>query len=465
MHPGRESEATIPPAEFLSLMTEQCLILGDYVLGHEYSVEAMLIHNYGLYLRAKESDVKLWFLMGNLIRLVISKGYHRDPLRLSNSATSPFDSEMRRRIWICIFQADTLMSFQMGLPSMIPSEYCDTDLPRNLTYSDFQENTTIIPVSRPFSDYTPISYAIVKTTVMAMFKRVVSHTRSLTPPPYDKTLSLDEETRSVYDQVPSNFKYKTLRDSIFESSGIIMNRATVELLHLKSIIVLHRQYVTNSQDHRYHFSRGACVQAARCILERQAELFEATKPNGQLHEERFMISSLVTHDFILAAMVVCLDLTIRSQCLGNFETGGITDATDPDSKYEESLAALRQAHYIWATAIPYSSEARIVTQALDSTIQRVDSSQAIQRPTGVLDSTQKQRTSSNFEFSEQPYSPEEIHETSGEIASINWVSIFLKLTIRCSKKLTSHASKQGLVDDTLSEGLDLESWILDSSVL
>lgn len=422
MHPGRES-ATIPPAESLSLMTEQCLILGDYVLAQEHSVEAMIIHNYGLYLRAKESDVKLWFLMGTLIRLAISKGYHRDPSRLSKSSTSPFENEMRRRIWICIFQADTLMSFQMGLPSMIPSEYCDADLPRNLTYSDFQEDTTVMPASRPFSDYTPISYAIVKTTVMAMFKEVVSHTRSLTPPPYDKTLSLDKETRSVYDQVPSNFKYKPLRDSIFESSGIIMNRATVELLHLKTIIVLHRQYVTNLQDRRYHFSRGACVQASRCILDRQAELFEATKPNGQLHEERFMISSLVTHDFILAAMVVCLDLTIRSQSLRNSETSGISEAADPDSEFEESLAAIRQAHHIWAAAIPYSSEARIVAQALDSTIQRVDSGQSIQRSMGVLDGTQKQTTSSSFESSVHPYSTEGMHDSSDGIAPINWVSI------------------------------------------
>ncbi len=57
-------------------------------------------------------------------------GYHRDPSNLSG--ISPFDGEMRRRVWLNIVQVEALMSYEMGFPSMIPSEFCDTKVPRNL---------------------------------------------------------------------------------------------------------------------------------------------------------------------------------------------------------------------------------------------------------------------------------------------------------------------------------------------
>jgi hypothetical protein len=91
-----------------------------------------------------------------------------------------------------------------------------------------------------------------------------------------------------------------------------MNGTSIEALHLKSIIVLHRQYIaTYRQNLLYDPSRRACLEAALTVLDRQAELHQATQPGGQLHDERWMVSALTTSDFILAAMYVALELTIR----------------------------------------------------------------------------------------------------------------------------------------------------------
>ena len=119
--------------------------------------------------------------MGIFIRLAMRLGYHRDSAR--HSSISPFEGEMRRRIWAIIYQLDILASFQLGLPSMIPDEYCDTHAPKNLDYSDFGPDTTVLPPSRPLSDNTAITYTIVKSKVMGVFKRIVD-TRSLFPQGY-----------------------------------------------------------------------------------------------------------------------------------------------------------------------------------------------------------------------------------------------------------------------------------------
>ena len=171
-------------ARFLSKRTEQCLVLGNYARSEEHSLEALGIHLQGCFLRSRDSDVNLWLLMGVVIRLAIRLGYHRDPSKLRKLNLSPFDGEMRRRIWVSIFQVDTLMSFQMGFPSMIPTEYCDAELPRNLDHHDLYPETTVLPPSRPLSDTTPLLYTIAKAPVVEMFRAVVAHIRSLNPKPY-----------------------------------------------------------------------------------------------------------------------------------------------------------------------------------------------------------------------------------------------------------------------------------------
>ncbi|KLP15225.1 uncharacterized protein LW94_6255 [Fusarium fujikuroi] len=362
---ARSSQFPIPSSKALSKKTQECLLLSNYTPANENAVEAFLLLLVGCWLRAKVSDTNLWFLMGKVVQLAICKGYHRDSAKVPGSRISPFDGEMRRRVWVCLYQLDSLMSFQMGLPSMIPSDFCDTELPRNLNQSDFYPGIAELPPSRPLSENTTISYAIVKASVMGMFKKVVKHTRYLTPLSYEETISLDAEVRAVYDKIPDNFKYKPLTSFIVDEISIIMSRTTIELLHLKSIIVLHRQYLTDRQDSRFAFSRKASLEAAERLLERQAEINQLTLPGGLLHDKKWMITSLTLSDFTLAAMVICLDLTVGIR--NSMRTGTNTE----EEEIHKNLKIIERAHEIWSSSSD-TSEGRIVSHALDSTIRRVN---------------------------------------------------------------------------------------------
>ncbi|KAF4495961.1 transcriptional regulatory [Fusarium agapanthi] len=362
---ARSSQFPIPSSKALSKKTEECLLLSNYTAANEHCVEASLLLLVGCWLRAKVSDTNLWFLMGRVVQLAICKGYHRDSTKVSGSRISPFDGEMRRRVWVCLYQLDSLMSFQMGLPSMIPSDFCDTELPRNLKQSDFHPGIRELPPSRPLSESTTISYAIVKASVMGMFKKVVKHTRYVTPMTYQETISLDAEVRAAYDSIPDNFKYKPLTSFIVDEISIIMNRTTIELLYLKSIIVLHRQYLTGRQDSKLAFSRKASIEAAERLLERQAETYQMTLPGALLYDKKWMITSLTLSDFTLAAMVICLDLTVGIR--NSMRTGTHTE----EAELRKNLKIIEKAHGIWSSSSE-TSEGRIVSHALDSTIRRVN---------------------------------------------------------------------------------------------
>ncbi|KAJ3540398.1 hypothetical protein NM208_g5087 [Fusarium decemcellulare] len=432
---GRGSQNLIPPARDLSKKTQECLILGKYVQADAYGVEALLVHLGSCYMRVKDSDINLWFLMGTMVRLAISKGYHRDPSKLSGYRISQFEGEMRRRVWVTLFQIDALLSFQMGLPSTIPTEYCDTEMPRNLKYSDLDPEMTELPPSRPLHDSTSILYIIVKASVMSMFKTVVGHTRSLMPPPYDATVALDGQIRQVYDNLPRNFKYKPLRQSVVDEPGTIMHRVTIEMLHLKSIIVLHRQYITHRQDTRYDFSRHACLEAAFQILDRQVELHEATRPGGQLHDVGRLIPTLTKNDFILAGMVICLDLTISMK--QNASIGGAQGSDD--EQFERSAKAIQQAYQIWESASTTSSEARIVAHALSSTMERIATGQNIgdNLSSEVLQA-------SNSRADQDSAFPETLNATD-VMEYVDWTLLDYPF------------------HDPLGEDLDLDLWLTDSA--
>ncbi|WZH42251.1 fungal-specific transcription factor domain-containing protein [Fusarium acuminatum] len=359
------SQEAMPSGKDLSKRTQECLLLGNYTTSKEYGVEALLLHLVASWLRAKASDTNLWFLMGKVVQLAICKGFHRDSTKVPGLGISPFEGEMRRRVWLSLYQFEALMSFQLGLPSMVPTDCCDTALPSNLNQTDFYPEIPELPPSRPLSEGTPILYSIVKSSIMDRFKKVVKHTRSLVPPPYEETVSLDAEVRSAYESIPDIFKYKSLTSFIIEDPSIIMGRTTLELLHLKSIIVLHRQYLTHRNDLRFQFSRDSCLAAAERLLERQTEMHRVTQPGGQFHDMKWMITSLTMSDFTLAAMIICLDLTVTMR------QGTVTFQNPKDVEdLHRYLEIIKSAHKIWRSLLE-SSEARIVSHALDSTIQRV----------------------------------------------------------------------------------------------
>jgi len=78
-----------------------------------------------------------------------------------------------------------------------------------------------------------------------------------------------------------------------------------------------------------------------------------------------MVSSLMVHDFLLAAMVVCLELSIRVEGAAS----GIT--TLRNAEFERLFDALKMSHMIWTIRQQESKEARYAAQALHLMINTV----------------------------------------------------------------------------------------------
>ncbi|KAK7998539.1 hypothetical protein PG991_015018 [Apiospora marii] len=362
-----EPAGSVPPINIFQQITVQCLVLGRYTTANAHALEAFVLHLQSGFFSLDRPPVELWFEMGTVIRLAFRMGYHRDPSKLAG--ISPYDGEMRRRVWLNIVQVDALMSYQNGYPSMIPTEFCDTAVPRNLEDSDLRVDMEALPPSRPLNEQTPVLYVIVKAGVMAVFKKIVAHTQSISVKPYAQTLLLDQEMNQAYSAVPDLLKRRDINECFLDHAVLIWQRCTIELLYLKGLIVLHRRYINyEQQSPDFEPSRRACVQAALELLARQAEVHEACVPGGRLYEDRWIFAALSVHDFLLAAMVISLDLSVRMR-------SGSQHMSGSESEYQQlagkEYRALQVSQRIWAASSTASPEANIAALALDLMIKKV----------------------------------------------------------------------------------------------
>ena len=314
-------------------------------------------------MQREDPDADAWMAMGIATRLALKMGYHRDPRHFKS--ISPFEGEMRRRTFAFVETFDNLLSFGAGLPAIINEEDCDTEPPGNLFDEDFDEDCKVIPPSRPPTDATPMLYYCYKCRFSATFKRVIKHSLALKPPSYEFTMKLDRLLEKEYAEIPPSLWWRPLSTSFTDQAPLIINRMNINITCLKSRAVLHRKFLTHERSNPvYAYSRATCVDAALQILNCQADLYAATQPGGRFHNNKWLFSSISLHDFLLAAMIICLDL------YEFHKESAISSPTDLEARVKE-YDALSQSQEMWTSRRAISREARRASNVLATMLSKV----------------------------------------------------------------------------------------------
>ncbi|KAI1868932.1 hypothetical protein JX265_006911 [Neoarthrinium moseri] len=344
--------------ENLSRLASECLVSGDYLAAKPYSIEALLLQGFTELQRTKDfSPSRVWAKFGMMVRLAQRMGYHRDPKYLPN--VTPFEGELRRRAWFFIEVFDVLFSFQLGMPPAIREDECDTESPGNLYDLDFDENTMVLPPPRPATEATSTLYLCYKSKLCRMLRRVIRFALSIHPPSYEEVLRLHDDIERYHDAVPPPLKIRPIKSYSFaDQSHDIVHRLMLEMMYLKSLCVLHRKYLsTGKGDPRYDLSRKASVSSAIQILDLHAEYEAECRPGGRLYEDKYMLSTLSMHDFLIASMILCLDMTENA----------------PVSQEDRSrkLRALGSSYKIWSERKDTSKDAAHAARVVGAILRKV----------------------------------------------------------------------------------------------
>ncbi len=336
-------------------LTAQCLVLADFTKPVTHMIETLILHLHSEYSRTKDAEVGIWVMVGMIVRLAMRMGYHRDPKPYTN--ISPFQGEIRRRVWTFVRQADLLFSFQIGLPSMIRLGDCDTDLPQNIYDDEFDEDTKELPPSRSRTEPTPVSYMIARAEIAFAFGKIVEQSHSLNACSYEEVMKYDANLREVRAQLPPHLRLRSLEDSIMDPAALIMQRFSLSILYNKGQCVLHRKFLDRARGNpRYAHSRRTCIDSSMELLHHQVTLHYECRPGGRLHSMERAATSLTTHDFLLAAMIVCLELYYgwqeesANKSADDLYTWGLERRSD-------MVSALEASNSIWKEQRDQSMEA------------------------------------------------------------------------------------------------------------
>ena len=343
-------------------LTAQCLLLADITQPIAQVLETLILHVQAEYGRSKDAEPGVLLMVSLCVRLAMRMGYHRDPG--PHPQITPFQGEIRRRVFTFVRQCDLLISFQFGLPAMIRTDHIDSEPPRNLYDDELHEDMKVLPPSRPNFEATPMSYMIAKSKMTFLFGHIVERVASITnPPTYDETMKFDQELREARATHPPLLQMRSFQESARDPANLIMQRLGLEMVYLRSLFVLHRKFIARGRENpRYAYSRRTCIDASLELLSHQATLHQESQPGGRLGSVKWYISSLTTHDFLLAAMLVCLDLyhCAEAERRGKKPSSPSSPMAEDlyhEDRREEMLSAVEHCITIWDAVREHSMEA------------------------------------------------------------------------------------------------------------
>ncbi|KAG8631869.1 hypothetical protein KVT40_001009 [Elsinoe batatas] len=315
-------------------------VLADYTTMKAYTIEFLSLYIGGL--RSQTAFIDMWQLIGLMIRLSLRAGYHKDGSHFPS--LSIFEQEMRRRHWHQMFMVDLLISFQLGLPSLMRAITSDTKPPSNLHDSDISAKMTVLPPSRPANELTPVSYIIAKVDLCRVFSQVYDMTQSPTLPSHDQVIRLDNELEAAKEELPMQVQIRPLHQFVADKPETIMWAFNLRLLYLKVKIVLHRPFMASRRNDSFSLaSRQSCVDAAMCTLSHHHEVYLASQTGDGIFARCYM-ASISTHDYLLAAMILCLELS--HQC--DDASRSLSDTSQqPEEKRQEMVNLLKITRDIW----------------------------------------------------------------------------------------------------------------------
>ena len=117
---------------------------------------------------ARDADF-VWTMVAAVHRLAQGLGIHRDG---THFGLTPFETEMRRRLWWSIYLLDTQSAESYPTGSLISEGSYDTRLPLNINDSDIAPESTAVPEEQVgFSDMT---FCLIRCEMTVLVRRTIN---------------------------------------------------------------------------------------------------------------------------------------------------------------------------------------------------------------------------------------------------------------------------------------------------
>ncbi|TVY67470.1 Short chain dehydrogenase citE [Lachnellula suecica] len=327
----------------------QCLIASGYTNPVAYTIETLVLYIEAEWHTAQDASIETSMILGLAIRLAMRMGLHRDPCHYD---LTPFQSEMRRRLWAVIHRGDILYSFQLSLPPVIRQKDCTCGIPRNINNNEFGE-TTDLPPSRPIGEWTDASYFIIKYRLLLVLGNVIEFVNDPLLP-NERFQELQASTSEVCQEIPPFLRLE-YQASSSETTSLKKQKIHLDRLYQLTQCLLHRNFLRSPRPGSTAIAhRDSCISAALALLAHQSSIFLGFDSMYPHIIRKQHMALLINQDFFIAAMTVALDLKSGFQTdfpiPSDFEVWGF-------DRRDEMIAALESSIEFWRIVKDESVEA------------------------------------------------------------------------------------------------------------
>lgn len=183
---GDDRDSTISRFRFA---TEQAMARANLLTSRNINLLQAAVIFVSSILRQDQSRF-VWTLSAVILRLATGLGLHRDG---TNFGLSPFETEMRRRIWWHICIMDIRAAEDHGTDPMINDMMYDTKLPLHINDDDISPDSKTFPPER--TGFTDMTFTIVRAQLSTIYRRL----NYVQPGPGADRIGLEERKKIIED--------------------------------------------------------------------------------------------------------------------------------------------------------------------------------------------------------------------------------------------------------------------------
>ncbi|KAK4129768.1 hypothetical protein N657DRAFT_560927 [Parathielavia appendiculata] len=191
--------------------TEQALAKAEFLTKPDFTVlQALML--FLVLVRRHDDTIFAWTLTGLLIRLSQVLGLHRDGTHFPN--LTPFEIEMRRRLFWAVCVLDLRSAEDQGTDLTIVPGTFDTQIPLNINDSDISPECPRLP--EPREGTTDMAFSLVRYEICSLARRLHTVSSGLTPAYLDESKLANkslEEREALLREVSQRVEQRLLKDT------------------------------------------------------------------------------------------------------------------------------------------------------------------------------------------------------------------------------------------------------------
>ncbi|RMZ84918.1 hypothetical protein DV738_g20, partial [Chaetothyriales sp. CBS 135597] len=286
----------------------------DYIAGLSYkkrnTIPVFQTRSLLMLLRCVRLDKQseLWEMTGSLLRQALVMGMDRDPSERAEPCT-PFEAELRRRLWISVVELDMMMAILCNMPCLVPGFTCRA--PKNLDDVELLSEELDALESRPFDEWTDGLCQCFLAESIHQRLRGCRDLQSSSDLKYDHLLRHTRILEQVLQNLPLPLRFNNPSDEAAKSSARLMARMEVDLSIRRPLMHLYTPFVY-ANDERDPFSEARAGFLQSCFMvTNYPDLFD---PNfSELHVDRptgywDLFFNIYRHEINQSMLGLCLEI-------------------------------------------------------------------------------------------------------------------------------------------------------------